>query len=371
LFYDKSDFITKINPIQPFRIQGVGGDIKAIGIGKVRLRFHDTNGILHDKVLANAYYAPKSPVCLISIPQLTRDTNENSSLCTGGNKSTLTWDGVNVTVPHPSPLDVPFLNAYLGNPRYNAFYSAVQLLGVGFSATTSNLQHDSECGDHSLHGSDSTIDLNEDITQHVHHMQSLLHAPRENIRQQEYISWHNRLGNLSHAHLQQLVSQGVLPKHFAQCKPPVCPACLFAKQTKWPWRHKGKQEHSLRSFAHLRPGSLTFCDQMYSSTPGLVAQSTGKLMHRRFRAATIFVDSYSDYTYVHLQEDLSSDSTLDAKLAYERKAHTFGVTISGYHADNGRFAERAWRDSCEALNQNISYCGVGAHHQNGVAERHI
>jgi hypothetical protein len=110
---------------------------------------------------------------------------------------------------------------------------------------------------------------------------------------------------------------------------------------------------------------------MYSSTPGLVAQSSGKLTNRRFRAATIFVDSYSDYTYVHLQEDLSSDSTLDAKLAYERKANIFGVTISEYHADNGRFAESAWRQSCESLNQTFSYCGVGAHHQNGVAERRI
>jgi hypothetical protein len=57
-------------------------------------------------------------------------------------------------------------------------------------------------------------------------------------------------------------------------------------------------------------------------------------MHRRFWAATIFIDSYSDYTYVHFQEDLSSDSTLDAKLAYERKAQAFGLKIVGYHADN-------------------------------------
>jgi hypothetical protein len=30
---------------------------------------------------------------------------------------------------------------------------------------------------------DSTIDLSEDITQHIIHLQYLLHAPRENIQQ--------------------------------------------------------------------------------------------------------------------------------------------------------------------------------------------
>jgi hypothetical protein len=65
------------------------------------------------------------------------------------------------------------------------------------------------------------------------------------------------------------------------------------------------------------------------------------------------------------------DSTLDAKLDYERKLSTFGVNIAGYHADNGRFADAAWKDSCQALNQKIQFCGVGSHHQNGIVERRI
>jgi hypothetical protein len=151
----------------------------------------------------------------------------------------------------------------------------------------------------------------------------------------------------------------------------MCPACLFAKQTKRQWRHKGSGSHSLRNSAKGSPGSLAFADQMISSTPGLIPQSTGHLTKRRFRAATIFVDSFSDYTHVSLQEDLTMDSTLDAKLDFERKALTFGVQVKGYHADNGRFAEAAWKDSCHALHQTIQFCGVGSHHQNGVVERRI
>lgn len=63
LFYSKSDFIAKIAPIKPYSIQGIGGDIKAIGIGKHRTRFYNTDGMLHDKILDNAYYAPSYFFC--------------------------------------------------------------------------------------------------------------------------------------------------------------------------------------------------------------------------------------------------------------------------------------------------------------------
>jgi hypothetical protein len=56
---------------------------------------------------------------------------------------------------------------------------------------------------------------------------------------------------------------------------------------------------------------------MISSTPGLIPQSTGHLTKHHYRAATVFVDSFSDYTHVSLQEDSSMDATLDAKLDYE------------------------------------------------------
>ena len=50
---------------------------------------------------------------------------------------------------------------------------------------------------------------------------------------------------------------------------------------------------------------------------------------------------------------------------------THEVTIWQYHADNGRFAEKAFRAAVGDANQSISYCGVGAYHQNGIAENHI
>ncbi len=70
-------------------------------------------------------------------------------------------------------------------------------------------------------------------------------------------------------------------------------------------------------------------------------------------SATVFVDSYRVYTHVYLQENLSSNLTLDAKLAYERKACLFCVKVSGYHAENGCFAENAWKQTSAALQQSL------------------
>ena len=67
----------------------------------------------------------------------------------------------------------------------------------------------------------------------------------------------------------------------------------------------------------------------------------------------------------------SGDATIEAKRAFECEANTRGVTVRGYHADNGRYAEHLFRNDCKEKSQSLNYCGVGAHHQNGIAEAKI
>jgi hypothetical protein len=69
--------------------------------------------------------------------------------------------------------------------------------------------------------------------------------------------------------------------------------------------------------------------------------------------------------------DLSLDETIAAKHGYERFLHSHGIQSNAYHADNGRFADQGFRDDCLQHNQIITFCGVGSHHQNGIAERKI
>eukprot|EP00957_Ditylum_brightwellii_P083044 6312313-Ditylum_brightwellii.AAC.1 len=68
---------------------------------------------------------------------------------------------------------------------------------------------------------------------------------------------------------------------------------------------------------------------------------------------------------------LTGEETLASKRGYEREAESYGVRICRYHADNGRYGNKSFRDSCDAAGQELSFCGIGAHHQNGIAENKI
>ena len=96
----------------------------------------------------------------------------------------------------------------------------------------------------------------------------------------------------------------------------------------------------------------------------------GKLTKQRFTATTIFVDHHSRLGYVHLQSKLPSQDKVEAKQAFEAYCHKHNVTVKHYHADNGRFADNAFIQDVKSNGQTISYCGVNAHFQNGITEKH-
>jgi len=83
------------------------------------------------------------------------------------------------------------------------------------------------------------------------------------------------------------------------------------------------------------------------------------------------VDHYSRYKYVHLQSTITSQDTLAAKRAFEVHCRNHGVTVKQYHADSGRFADNTFINDCKSQGQTITYCGVNAHWQNGLAEKGI
>ena len=62
---------------------------------------------------------------------------------------------------------------------------------------------------------------------------------------------------------------------------------------------------------------------------------------------------------------------MEAKLAFEYLAQSNGVVLKSYRADNGCFVDNEFKDNCEALHQELTFCGVDAHHQNNFAKCHI
>jgi hypothetical protein len=95
---------------------------------------------------------------------------------------------------------------------------------------------------------------------------------------------------------------------------------------------------------------------------------SGFLTSERYFGATTIVDHVSDYVYVHLMRNLSLEETLIAKRSWEKILNFAGRTAKHCRADNGRFADQEFLDDCNDHNQSLSFCGVGAHHQNGIVE---
>ncbi len=150
-------------------------------------------------------------------------------------------------------------------------------------------------------------------------------------------------------------------------KPPKCAGCLFGAMTKLFWRGK-ESASSHEIFVTAKPGEIVSVNQMESTEVGFFAQLKGSLTKKRYRYCTVFVDHFSQLHFVHLQIDNSAAETMLAKQGFEKFAAEHVVRILHYHCDNGQFSDNAWKQSCEASHQQLTFCGVNAHFQNGIAE---
>ena len=208
------------------------------------------------------------------------------------------------------------------------------------------------------------------------------HNPTVMDEQQEYMRWHYKLNHASQKVMTKLASKGMLPAYITRIlntmdkqgrKGPICNDCYSASAARTPWRTKPskqmKQSEDRRT--KMLPGDVVSVDQLETSTPGFIGQITGILTRQRIVGSTIFVDEASDMGYVYHHLSMSSKETVKAKESFERYDKSCGVNIKHYHADNGRFKDKAFMKSIEDSWQTISFSGVGAHHQNGIAEKRI
>ena len=167
-------------------------------------------------------------------------------------------------------------------------------------------------------------------------------------------------------------------KDMLSCSPPKCATCFAANAKR---RSKGstisranpEKTDVLRS-DDLAPGDTVSSDQYESSVRGQLPSSRGRAFSsgRRAVGGTLFFDHASGKISVHHQRSLSAADTIQAKRDFERAALECGVTIKKYHTDNGIYDSAAFEDELEEGDfQAHTKSGVGAHHQNGVAERAI
>jgi hypothetical protein len=112
-------------------------------------------------------------------------------------------------------------------------------------------------------------------------------------------------------------------------------------------------------------------DQAETTTPGRSMTLSGWNNSTKITSFTIYVDSISKRIFAEFQTSTNAEQTIDGKKRLEQYANQYSTKISNFRADNGVFKSKAFRDNLHQNGQEITFCGVGAHHQNGVAKRHI
>ena len=178
----------------------------------------------------------------------------------------------------------------------------------------------------------------------------------------------------------KLSQMGIIDRNLAtSCDGLKCEACLLAKAKKTPVdkRHDVKttpQPDNKRKISekHLIPGEMVSVDQYQVTVRGRLTRSFGKTAKKSlYSGGTIFYDHASGYVQLYHQNTLGSADTMRSKVKFEQECMHNGRFVKAYHADNGIFTSKQWREALVSGKQKIRVSGVGAHHQNGIAERAI
>ena len=396
---DKGNFIeppTKVNR----KVRGIKGHAKATHRSTIKWHVEDDTGLTHVMIIKGAYLISEAATRILSPQHLAQQAGdhfskeEGTGALTTSKNIALFWSQRRFT--ETMPLD-PITNVGLtttapGARSFRAFCATLERPETKQENifTTHIIQDDDDESfqpknpvepQHTKECSNEEIPLpiqDEAITQPqmtVVDLGPITHIipddpePKSLDPQDELLRWHYRLGHLPFDQIKQLANKGQLPKRLLTCPTPFCAACQYGKMTKRPWRVKGDDKGTAKTATY--PSQVVSVDQLESTSPGFIAQLKGTLTQQRYRYATVFVNQFSRYTFVYLQKRITSQETVMAKHAFERAAEQRGVKIKHYHADNGRFADNAFIQDCQANRQILSYCGVNAHFQNGIAERRI
>ena len=212
--------------------------------------------------------------------------------------------------------------------------------------------------------------------------------------QKELLLDHQRLGHLSMEHLQCLYKPTDVQCEFDGCEKegepclqpthagvltcdiPQCLACNAAKakrrSTGSTHTKKRAERQDIMSAGQLQPGAKVSVDHYESAVRGRLTSTRGReSSNKKYVGGTLFFDHASGLISVHHQVSLSAVDTLRSKRKFEQDASRCGVHIDTYHTDNGVFKSNAWQQQLQADLQDYDFSGVGAHHQNGNAERAI
>jgi len=334
---DRTDFIS-FTPVADQVISGISSGLSVAGHGTLRWNICDNDGhniILH---ISDALYVPNIPICLLCPQQVAKQTGlANDGFIAGGAHGTFTYDGFTRTVPYNGQNGLPLIFATRLDRKMSDPSSCTNEYVTAFLSTELPL------------------------------------APESNLTrpQRKLLPVHKCMAHIGFNEIQRLARHGYFGdslKCIASCDKPLCHACCLGKAHKRPI----SSDTTPLKATHMIPGDCIACDQLESNVPGKIAVLKGKPSKDAYHACTFFIDHASNKVNISLNFSTGAEEAVQAKRRlFECLAAENGVSVRKYHGDNGVFASTLFKSYCELLNQTFDYSGVGAKHQNGVAERMI
>ena len=159
------------------------------------------------------------------------------------------------------------------------------------------------------------------------------------------------------------------------CSIPLCTACL---------RGKGKATHvgidkmdnpdyiDTIKDGDILPGQTVSTDQYENRLKGGLPNTRRREdLHKMYCGGILFNEYASSKIDVYYQFSLAASGTIRSKELYDQKAEEVGLKVLAYREDNEVYKFKAFLDDLARRVQTMMYSRVGAHAQNGVAERGI
>jgi hypothetical protein len=397
----------------------MGGDKVAVkAVGTIRWTFDDDDGVSHAFLIPGSLYIPDSPARLFSPQHWAQERKDNMPQKNGTWQATfadhvmLVWGQRKYR--RRIPLDksnVATFSTTAGCKKFRVFQACLEAVEsdgddatayTAFDATLivddeEDFREDPSSGDEDADDDASIVPIQQPTrgpgradddddpgytktTGHHETSYDKYTATVDDVEDDEFdgklkptseiLLWHYRLGHIPFSRLQTMAKAGLLPRRLSECRVPKCASCIYGKMTRRAKRSKNEAS-KISARTITGPGSCVSVDQLESSTLGLIAHMKGTPTIQRYRCATVYIDHYSRLSYIHLQKQLTSEETVQGKVAFEKFCEARGVTVKHYHADNGRFADKGFVNHVSKCKQSITYCAVNAHFQNGMAEKRI
>jgi hypothetical protein len=336
---DLSDLTTKPRPVQPTLLQGIASGLQVLDIGTAQYTFLASDGTEVTLHLHDTLYVPGCPTRLLCPRHLAAVTGiDGDGFLSFHQTATLSCHGHELKTISHEVTGLPILYA-----RIPSFSSNIQKLNNAAPTAAQAI-------------STPTMPLP---------------ASTSNLSNSQRLKlmWHERCNHRSMATINQWKRNGLLPVDcsVASCPDPICVACQYGKAH----RKNHAKMTQLIAATCTYPGQGVSADQLEAGYPGKIPTTRGLPTHKRYKFCNIGVDHYSRYVFPTFHETKHASELIASKRSFDTFTAKYNIRIEKIRADNGVYLSAPFQFACDVDNQGLSFCAIGGHWQNSVAERHI